>query len=95
MKKYFIRSLPTKFRNTIWIRRDIFVLVKPIKEGARVRAEISHVLTQENILYMRYIYFSVTKEMITQITLLINLPKLHDVYQLILCHVPSIMRKIG
>jgi probable RNA-binding protein EIF1AD len=45
--------MPPKFRNTVWVRRDNFVFLHPIAEGVRVRAEISHVLSTEDILYLR------------------------------------------
>lgn len=42
----FLASIPTKFRHTVWIRRGQFVLLEPIAEGDKVRAEIFHVSGQ-------------------------------------------------
>lgn len=47
----FLVSMPNKFRRIIWIGRNSFVLVKPIKEGRKVRAEITNILTQDHISY--------------------------------------------
>ncbi|KAI1719401.1 translation initiation factor 1A / IF-1 domain-containing protein [Ditylenchus destructor] len=49
----YLASMPTRFRNTVWVKRGHFVLLEPIEEGDKVRAEISHVLDTENILYIR------------------------------------------
>lgn len=49
----YLASMPMKFRNTVWIIRGQFVLLQPIAEGDKVRAEISHVLDNENVLYIR------------------------------------------
>ncbi|PIO55904.1 hypothetical protein TELCIR_22705 [Teladorsagia circumcincta] len=45
--------MPSKFRKAIWIRRGQFVVLRPIEEGDKVKAEIEHVLDEENILYIR------------------------------------------
>ena len=42
-------SMPVKFRNNIWIRRGDYILVDPIEEGAKVKAEICKILTPEHI----------------------------------------------
>lgn len=45
----FLVSMPTKFRRNVWIKRGDYVLVEPIKEGDKVKAEIVRVLTQEHV----------------------------------------------
>uniref|UniRef100_A0A915C6G3 Probable RNA-binding protein EIF1AD n=1 Tax=Parascaris univalens TaxID=6257 RepID=A0A915C6G3_PARUN len=50
--KYLV-SMPTKFRKSIWVRRGHFVFVRPIEEGDKVKAEITNVLDDENVLYIR------------------------------------------
>ena len=45
----YLVSMPTKFRKNIWIKRGDFVLVDPISEGAKVKAEIVRILTPEHI----------------------------------------------
>lgn len=47
----FLVSLPPKFRRNIWIGRKSFVLVQPIKEGVKVKAEIVTIITTDHILY--------------------------------------------
>ena len=81
----FIVSMPTKFRNTVWIKRGKFqlkqvllrsipqdtrlltrvyllwfnyslgdyVIVEPIKEGNKVKAEIQQILTKDHVRYIR------------------------------------------
>lgn len=50
--KYLV-SMPRKFRETIYIKRGSFVFLAPIKEGVKVKAEITQILDKENILYLR------------------------------------------
>lgn len=45
----FLVSMPTKFRRNIWIKRGDFVLVEPIEEGDKVKAEIVRILTPEHV----------------------------------------------
>uniref|UniRef100_A0A183F5C0 Probable RNA-binding protein EIF1AD n=1 Tax=Heligmosomoides polygyrus TaxID=6339 RepID=A0A183F5C0_HELPZ len=49
----YVASMPSKFRKAIWIRRGQFVVLRPIEEGDKVKAEIEHVLDEDNILYIR------------------------------------------
>lgn len=51
-EKYLV-SMPRKFRETIYVKRGSFVFVTPIKEGVKVKAEITQILDKENILYLR------------------------------------------
>lgn len=45
----FLVSMPTKFRRNVWIKRGDFVLVEPIEEGDKVKAEIVRMLSAEHI----------------------------------------------
>lgn len=45
----YLVSMPTKFRKNVWIKRGDFVLVEPIEEGDKVKAEIVRILTPEHI----------------------------------------------
>ncbi|XP_055838598.1 probable RNA-binding protein EIF1AD [Episyrphus balteatus] len=45
----FLVSMPTKFRKNVWVKRGDFVLVEPIEEGDKVKAEICKVLTSEHV----------------------------------------------
>jgi hypothetical protein len=40
--------MPTKFRKNVWIKRGDFVMVQPIEEGDKVKAEISHILVDKH-----------------------------------------------
>ncbi|VDO29908.1 unnamed protein product [Onchocerca flexuosa] len=51
-EKYLV-SMPRKFRETIYIKRGSFVFVIPIEEGVKVKAEITQILDNENVLYLR------------------------------------------
>ncbi|KOC71333.1 putative RNA-binding protein EIF1AD [Habropoda laboriosa] len=44
----YLVSMPTKFRRNIWVKRGDFVLVEPITEGDKVKAEIVKILTREH-----------------------------------------------
>ena len=48
----FLASMPTKFRNTVWVKREQFVIVEDIEEGDKVKGEIANVLDSESILYI-------------------------------------------
>ncbi|CAD6195402.1 unnamed protein product [Caenorhabditis auriculariae] len=48
----YVASMPSKFRKAVWIRRGQFVVLRPIDEGDKVKAEIEHVLDEENVLYI-------------------------------------------
>lgn len=48
----YLASMPTKFRKSVWVKRGQFVFLRPIEEGDKVKAEISHILDDENILYI-------------------------------------------
>ncbi|KAM4721988.1 putative RNA-binding protein EIF1AD [Rhinophrynus dorsalis] len=44
----FLASMPTKFRKNIWIKRGDFLIVDPIAEGEKVKAEISFILYKDH-----------------------------------------------
>ncbi|XP_056383307.1 probable RNA-binding protein EIF1AD isoform X1 [Hyla sarda] len=44
----FLASMPTKFRKNIWIKRGDFVIVDPIAEGEKVKAEIAFILYKDH-----------------------------------------------
>lgn len=44
----FLVTMPNKFRNNFWIKRGNFVLVEPIDEGNKVKAEIIRILTEQH-----------------------------------------------
>uniref|UniRef100_A0A1A9WXV2 Probable RNA-binding protein EIF1AD n=1 Tax=Glossina brevipalpis TaxID=37001 RepID=A0A1A9WXV2_9MUSC len=45
----FLVTMPTKFRRNVWVKRGDYVLVEPIEEGDKVKAEICKILTTEHI----------------------------------------------
>jgi len=49
----FLVSMPTKFRKNVWIKRGDFVLIRPIKEGDKVRAEIEHIVYKPQMRYIQ------------------------------------------
>lgn len=49
----FLVSMPTRFRKNVWIKRGDFVLIEPIEEGDRVKAEISRILYKDQIKYIK------------------------------------------
>lgn len=49
----FLVSMPTKFRKNIWIKRGDYVIVDPIEEGEKVKAEISFILYKDHVQYLQ------------------------------------------
>jgi len=49
----FLVSMPTKFRKNVWVKRGDFVVVEPIEEGGKVKAEIVRVLYKDQIKYLK------------------------------------------
>lgn len=45
----YLVSMPTKFRKNVWVKRGDFILVEPIPEGDKVKAEMVRLLTNEHI----------------------------------------------
>lgn len=41
--------MPNKFRKNVWVKRGDYILVEPIEEGDKVKAEICKILTREHI----------------------------------------------
>ncbi|XP_037085163.1 probable RNA-binding protein EIF1AD [Pollicipes pollicipes] len=50
----YLASMPPKFRRNIWVRRGTFLLLEPIAEGDKVRAEVAHVLSREHVTELRH-----------------------------------------
>nr|SVE91544.1 EOG090X0KPP [Daphnia sinensis] len=51
-EKYLV-SMPTKFRKNVWIKRGDYVLIQPIQEGEKVKAEIFAILYDSQIKYIQ------------------------------------------
>jgi probable RNA-binding protein EIF1AD len=51
----FLVSMPTKFRRNVWIKRGDFVIVEPIAEGVKVKAEIVHILYPLQMKHLKHI----------------------------------------
>jgi probable RNA-binding protein EIF1AD len=49
----YLASMPTKFRKNVWVKRGTYVLVEPIEEGVKVKAEIVRILSDEHIKYFK------------------------------------------
>lgn len=45
--------MPTKFRKNVWIKRGDYIVVKPIAEGDKVKAEIVQILYKDQIKYIQ------------------------------------------
>ena len=45
--------MPTKFRKNVWIKRGDFVVVTPIEEGDKVKAEICTILYKDQIRFIK------------------------------------------
>ena len=66
--EHFLVSMPSKFRRSVWIKRGVlgllmlvlqvscpgdYVIVEPIAEGNRVKAEIVHILYPKHVRYLK------------------------------------------
>lgn len=49
----FIVSMPTKFRQNIWVKRGDYIVIEPIQEGNKVKGEIVKILTKDHIKWYR------------------------------------------
>ncbi|CAH4035045.1 probable RNA-binding protein EIF1AD [Pieris brassicae] len=49
----YLVSMPTKFRKNIWVKRGDYVLVEPIVEGDKVKAEIIKIMNKDSIKYYK------------------------------------------
>lgn len=45
--------MPTKFRKNIWVKRGDYILVEPIPEGDKVKAEIVKIMNKDSIKYYK------------------------------------------
>ncbi|XP_017038374.1 probable RNA-binding protein EIF1AD [Drosophila kikkawai] len=45
----FLVSMPNKFRKSMWVKRGDFLLIEPIEEGDKVKAEICKILTNDHV----------------------------------------------
>ncbi|XP_058876052.1 probable RNA-binding protein EIF1AD [Acipenser ruthenus] len=52
-RERFLVTMPTKFRKNIWIKRGDFLIVDPIEEGEKVKAEIRFILHKDYIRYLK------------------------------------------
>jgi len=49
----YLVSMPNKFRKNVWIKRGDFVVVNPIEEGDKVKAEICTILYKDQIKHIK------------------------------------------
>ncbi|XKL61225.1 hypothetical protein PGB90_008282 [Kerria lacca] len=49
----FLVSMPSKFRNTVWIKAGSYVIVETIDEGKKVKGEIVYILLKHHIKQMK------------------------------------------
>ncbi|KYQ56854.1 putative RNA-binding protein EIF1AD [Trachymyrmex zeteki] len=49
----YIVSMPTKFRQNIWVKRGDYIVIEPIVEGKKVKGEIVKILTKDHIKWYR------------------------------------------
>ncbi|XP_064359783.1 probable RNA-binding protein EIF1AD [Dromaius novaehollandiae] len=49
----FLVSMPPRFRRHIWIKRGDFLLVDPIEEGEKVKAEMRLVLFRDHVRFLQ------------------------------------------
>lgn len=45
--------MPTKFRKNIWVKRGDYILVEPIEEGDKVKAEIVKIMNKDSIKFYK------------------------------------------
>lgn len=45
--------MPTKFRKNIWVKRGDYILVEPIAEGDKIKAEIVKIMNKDSIKYYK------------------------------------------
>ncbi|KAM3966064.1 putative RNA-binding protein EIF1AD [Aphomia sociella] len=49
----YLVSMPTKFRKNIWMKRGDYIVVEPIAEGDKVKAEIVKIMNKDSIKYYK------------------------------------------
>lgn len=52
-KSVLLVSMPKRFRGGVWVKKGDFVLVEPIEEGNKVKAEIVKILSTDQIKYYK------------------------------------------
>lgn len=52
-KSVLLVSMPKRFRGGVWVKKGDFVLVEPIEEGNKVKAEIVKILSNDQIKYYK------------------------------------------
>ena len=75
----YLVSMPVKFRKNIWIKRGDFVLVEPIPEGDKVKAEIVKILTRVCIIVNIFLYECNFFEYIFQIYFINRIKQLQQI----------------
>lgn len=45
--------MPTKFRKNIWVKRGDYIVVEPIAEGDKIKAEIVKILNKDSMKYYK------------------------------------------
>lgn len=53
----YLVSMPGKFRRNIWVKRGNYVIVEPIPEGDKVKAEIVKILTKVKSIFEKLIIY--------------------------------------
>ncbi|KAK9500171.1 hypothetical protein O3M35_001483 [Rhynocoris fuscipes] len=49
----FLVTMPSKFRRAIWVKKGDYLIVKRITEGVKVKAEITKILDNDYIKYLK------------------------------------------
>ena len=49
----YLISMPNRFRKSVWVKRGDYILVEPITEGDKVRAEMVRPVTSDYIRFLR------------------------------------------
>ncbi|XP_014288905.2 probable RNA-binding protein EIF1AD [Halyomorpha halys] len=49
----FLVSMPSRYRKTVWVKRGDYLIVQPIEEGDKVKAEITEILTRDRINFLK------------------------------------------
>ncbi|XP_032297811.1 probable RNA-binding protein EIF1AD isoform X2 [Coturnix japonica] len=50
----FLVSMPARFRHHVWIKRGDYLLVDPIEEGVKVKAEMSLLLLRPHVRFLQH-----------------------------------------
>jgi len=49
----YLVSMPRQFRKNVWMKRGCYVVVEPIEEGNKVKAEIVNILMKDHMKYIQ------------------------------------------